>query len=310
MKKQLLLILLTISLCVSCSKYPNVLQQDFLYVNNIKGKVKSIAAETFEAEMKLGEVEKGYKTYPTQDMSLYLSYLINSDSKFTLNEDGKVLSSETKYRGLTSSQIQEVSGEFSYDASGNIIKSVLHIDDVIIETFEIEGGRPVRSETVRQDFYRSKLRKVFEYEGDLLKEINIYVGDVDPSYKIKYQYENGITTSIMYNSQGKEDNRYAMDEKVRSTFIDHPSEWIINYEPGFALPSELRKPADASDQSSITTTFDETGNYATWTHKKVDGNTEELTFSYTYDSQGNWTERIAYKNEEPLFITYRTYEYY
>ena len=187
---------------------------------------------------------------------------------------------------------------------------MLHIDDVIIETFEIEGGRPVRSETVRQDFYRSKLRKVFEYEGDLLKEINIYVGDVDPSYKIKYQYENGITTSIMYNSQGKEDNRYAMDEKVRSTFIDHPSEWIINYEPGFALPSELRKPADASDQSSITTTFDETGNYATWTHKKVDGNTEELTFSYTYDSQGNWTERIAYKNEEPLFITYRTYEYY
>ena len=37
---------------------------------------------------------------------------------------------------------------------------------------------------------------------------------------------------------------------------------------------------------------------------------DTYTFSYEYDKKKNWTKRITYKNDDPIFIEIRELSYY
>ena len=147
----------------------------------------------------------------------------------------------------------------------------------------------------------------FEYEGDLLKEINSFNEEGEITYKEKFTYKDDVMSVIYYGGDGEEIGRYSTDARGRVLELTSPFDFTVRYEPGYALPAELKS---SEEKQSIIATFDEQGNYSKLTTKKGDGNPEVLNYKYIYDAQDNWTQCITYKGKKALYVTYRTYEYY
>jgi len=284
-------------------------EPDSLFINNLKGSVKSVESETFEAQEKLDEIEKGSKIYPKQGLSLFFPTMIGHNSKFTFTKEGRVLTSKNKSRTILSADTEEYSTENSYDDLGNRTKQIYRGNDVtVVITFEIEEGRAIRAASHINEMSTSTSE--FKYEGDLLKELEVKNQDGDVQYKETYTYEDHVMNAIFYDYTGKEAGRYSMDKRGRILNLREPNDFEVHYKPDYALPRELKTPELKETQEWIKGTFDEQGNYSTLTHKKVDGALEVLNFKYVYDSKGNWTQCLVYEDKELLFVTYRTYEYY
>ena len=101
--RKLSVVIFLLTFCISCSDNPfREYEVNLLYVNNLKGKVKSVKSETFEAVEKFGEIEKGNVLFPDKYISEVIPNLIDPNSEYSFNEQGRSFITKLKKRSYYS----------------------------------------------------------------------------------------------------------------------------------------------------------------------------------------------------------------
>ena len=115
---------------------------------------------------------------------------------------------------------------------------------------------------------------------------------------------------ITFNEKGNklEENSFNLDGSLFSKYTYKYDDKGNKLEENFFN-------SDGSLSSKYTYKYDDKGNQIEENSFNSDGNLDDkYTYKYTYDQQGNWIQRIAYKVkngvEKPSQIVERTIEYY
>ena len=313
------LILLALTL-VSCSS--NVIkdyEENLLFINNINGCVESILSETFEAEDKFGEIQKGDPATP--NFYLPINSIISGNSFYEFTKQGKLktIKNESKYYSYRST--------FDYDDSGNIVEQNYEYDDTKpvyredgkvlkgphITKFKIEKDKIVSSITYDEEGEKYRTSDIV-FEGDLIKEIVSKDEKGTLINKIKYSYENGIQTQSLYNKEGKLTQQYKRDIDGRTlesylSYSDKKTQFI--YKEGIVFPVEIKIYEDNDISGKMYLSFDEKHNITEIKEIDEDGEIDtKYSFTYKFDDNGNWIEQATYEDEELEYITTRNIEYY
>lgn len=110
----------------------------------------------------------------------------------------------------------------------------------------------------------------------------------------KYNHHGKLTEEIWYLSDG------SLDEKIRYKYDIS----------GNRIENKAYR-SDGSLLYKFTYEYNERGNKIEEDIYNSDGEWEEsIIYEYELDKRGNWTKKLAIKNEEPISITERQYQYY
>ena len=304
------LIYLFISLLIiatSCNSNPfNEYDENLIYINNLKGKVKSVKSETYRATDIFGEIVKEGLVSPFFDLSNTLTTIFSPNSTFEFAENGLTTSSTISKYNFTYSLKQ------IYDKKWNIIEEHFIIDDnEIIGKYNTVDGKIV-SATSYDIEGRVESSNEFLYENNLIKEVIKKNNDEKIVSKILYNYEDKNQIESIYGESGKLQQKNKKDIYGRYLEVGIPGDIkIINYEGKNPIPFELFRYEDNQIVGKFEITLDDHKNISEI--KDIDINDEFETlykYTYKYDKRGNWIERIKYENNNLKYITERTIEYY
>lgn len=310
----LLSILLALILVSCSSNATKDYEENLLFVNNINGSVESILSETFDAEEKFGEIQKGDSISSWFDFHIYTIISDNTFYEFTKQGKLKTVSNDifTYY--------------YDYDDSGNIAEENIRYSDTTnyLTKFKIEKDKIVSSIS-----YDTKGEKItvsdFIFEGDLIKEIIIKDEKGTFIEKTKFSYENDVQTESIYNNKGELYREYKRDivGRILEIYTRYPTYFIgynlsyINekmqfiYKEGIIFPAEIRFYKNDDISGKMDLSFDEKHNITEIKSIDEDGEISlKFSFTYKYDDNGNWIEQATYRDGELDFITTRKIEYY
>ncbi len=311
MKKNNYLLLLMAFALVSCttSVFKDY-EENLLHLNNIKGQVKSIRTETFEAEEKFGEIQKGEseKSYfSLLLLSLYDVSILFENSFYEFTKHGKLKTMEfidEDYSRKTT---------FVYDDSGNIMEEVYRFDEEFKQTtkYNYEKGKLVSS--VADNKNGKELRAHYMFEGELIKEVVDKNEEGGILSKIEYSYKDGVQTESVYLAE-KLMNECKRDfsGRILETFTTFKNErTMIFYEGDNVFPSEMKTYRDDEICHKLELTLDDKSNIIEIREIDEDGDVEtKYEFTYKFDKKGNWIELSTYEDGDLESITTRTIEYY
>ena len=207
--EKIILAILSVLCLVSCNQSE---KKNDLTEENLKGKVKSITENTYEAVDKFGQIEKG-------DVLVDSSAVYTDDGHFKIyNEKGNKI--EENYYNSNGSLIYK--NTYKYDEKGNIIE----------ENYYNSNGR-----------LYSKTTYKYDEKGNMIED-NFYDSD-DGSliYKNTYKYDekgNNIEKNN-YDSNGRLDSKYTYEYdknnnwtqriEYKNTIPHRITERIIEYYP-------------------------------------------------------------------------------
>ena len=207
--KKIILAILSVLCLVSCNQSE---KKNDLTEENLKGKVKSITENTYEAVEKFGQIEKG-------DVLVDSSAVYTDDGRFKIyNEKGNKI--EENYYNSNGSLIYK--NTYKYDEKGNIIE----------ENYYNSNGR-----------LYSKTTYKYDEKGNMIED-NFYDSD-DGSliYKNTYKYDEkgNIIEENHYDSNGRLDSKYTYEYdknnnwtqriEYKNTIPHRITERIIEYYP-------------------------------------------------------------------------------
>lgn len=300
------LILLALTLASCSSNVTKDYEENLLFINNINGSVESILSETFEAEDKFGEIQKGDPATPNFYPPINSIISGNSFYEFTKQGKLKTIKNESKYYSYRST--------FDYDDSGNIVEQNYEYDDTKhITKFKIEKDKIVSSITYDEEGKKSGTSDIV-FEGDLIKEIVFKDEKGTLINKIKYSYENGIQTQSIYDKEVELTQEYKRDIDGRTleiylSYSDKKTQFI--YKEGIVFPVEIKIYEDNDISGKMYLSFDEKHNITEIKEIDEDGEIDtKYSFTYKFDDNGNWIEQATYEDEELEYITTRNIEYY
>ena len=283
--KKVLLGILALLLCVSCSNRKNS-----LYYDNLKGKVKTLKSVTYEAKYKFGEVEKGeivselwehpLGRYSYGNIGLFIKHYDKKgnlelserfDTELELEskteyfwEKGWIMGYKTRYED---GAIEEWSCKRN-KRYGEIIEETLSS-----EWLDYKTVRTIREDDAEMtDWVRDN-----EYHDEFLEG---RPQQEKGSYKT-IRKKGEVLQRIYYNEAGEETSTVTYGERERIMTVQN------------------------DDGSSVTFEYNDLGDVV----KMVDSG-EEYAFEYEYDKHDNWIKRITYKGDTPLYIEEREIEYY
>ena len=207
--EKIILVILSVLCLVSCNQSE---KKNDLTEENLKGKVKSITENTYEAVEKFGQIEKG-------DVLVDSSAVYTDDGHFKIyNEKGNKI--EENYYNSNGSLIYK--NTYKYDEKGNKIE----------ENYYNSNGR-----------LYSKTTYKYDEKGNMIED-NFYDSD-DGSliYKNTYKYDekgNNIEKNN-YDSNGRLDSKYTYEYdknnnwtqriEYKNTIPHRITERIIEYYP-------------------------------------------------------------------------------
>lgn len=281
--KKVLLGIMALLLCVSCSHRKNS-----LYYENLKGKVKELKTVTYEAKYKFGEVEKGeIVTLPSDHPLRYyqkIGVFINHYDKKGYKAYMEVFNEDLERESKVKYQYEKdyvMSYKTYYEGGG--------MDEWECKRDKKNGE--VIEETYKSEFYDYKTvctnRKDDAEMTDWVNDSEYHDGFSEEKTKhekgsFRTIRKNGeVFQRIDYNEAGKEISTFTFGERKRIMSIQR------------------------SDSTSVTFEYNKNGDVV----KMVDSG-EEYVFNYEYDKHDNWIKRITYKGETPLYIEEREIEYY
>ena len=185
--KKIILAILSVLCLVSCNQSE---KKNDLTEENLKGKVKSITENTYEAVDKFGQIEKG-------DVLVDSSAVYTDDGHFKIyNEKGNKI--EENYYNSNGSLIYK--NTYKYDEKGNKIE----------ENYYNSNGR-----------LYSKTTYKYDEKGNIIEKNNYDSNDLFNKTTYKYD-EKGNTIEINnYNSDGRLDSKYTYKYKY-----DKNNNWI------------------------------------------------------------------------------------
>lgn len=250
--------------------------------HNLKGKVKSETLKVYNVSKKFGELKPGS------------------------------LSSEAYKHPL--------SHGYSYD-----MKTGFYEEPIRMRTFNADGF--IATEKFYDEDKKVKAEINYSYrEGKLVEKSENYIFSFIPNTHFREEYHYSQTT-------GKLESRYIYSDSAllgTQTFDYSDNKVTISYAKSSAVLSyEKNRP-------TMRISYDSVGNEVGVTKYNNHGfivsyngaSTQEFTynkfydpislkedidsysFTYEYDKMNNWTKRITYKDEEPLFIEIRELSYF
>lgn len=191
--------------------------------------------------------------------------------------------------------------ELSYEAivrSGHVekgrCKRKMEYDYDIFIKYDENGNIIVQKWYNSNDSLLGKLIYTYDHRGNKIEK-NAYSSDGSLYNKYIYAY-NQMGNQIeekLYNSKGilTNKNTYTYDDKANLT--------------------EHTEYGSAGFYVKNTYAYDEQGNQIEQNRYNADGSLEKkYSRAYEYDTQGNWTKKLSFKNKIPEYIQVREYEYY
>ena len=206
--KKIILATLSVLCLVSCNQSE---KKNDLTEENLKGKVKSITENTYEAVDKFGQIEKG-------DVLVDSSAVYTDDGHFKIyNEKGNKI--EENYYNSNGSLIYK--NTYKYDEKGNIIE----------ENYYNSNGRLYSKTTYKYDEKGNKIEE-YHYDED---------GKFNYKYTYKYDEKGNNIEKNNYDSNGRLDSKYTYEYaknnnwtqriEYKNTIPHRITERIIEYYP-------------------------------------------------------------------------------
>jgi len=311
MTKSNLLFLLMILIISSCSATAiKDYEENLLLINNIKGNVKSIHSEIFEAEEKFGVVHKG------EARTFYFYFPVNSiisgNSFYEFTQEGKLKTREIYFEDFSEKLT------WTYDDSWNVIQEVYksELNDEqheIITKYKFDKGKLVSSDIY--DKNGQVLGKSnYVLENDLIKEVSSIFKEEKITSKVKYSDSNSVQIHSTYNGDGELTQEYKRDingrtlEKFVKTFDERTH---IVYEYGNVFPVEIKVYKNKEMADKLELAFDDKFNITEIKEMDKYGVIDrKINFTYRFDEIGNWIEQAAYADGNIEYLTTRKIEYF
>lgn len=292
-----------ITLCIlflSCNNSSE--EKNDLEKYNLNGRVKSITGNEYYAVEKFGEILKGEKKITNE-------YFIKENKPTIFNEKGYVTEGhdnirQTRYKYNEDNQVIEEDGyesgvkylykyndkgfkvEFNNYYKGKLVQKIKFICDaegneIEKNSFEADGKLTYKEKNIFKD------RKIIDSKQ--------YDADGVLKYSINYKYDsNGnMTEFVFYDSFGKIDSKqnYKYDNKGNMTEL-------VFYDSSGKIDSKKNYKYDENNQVTEEISYEGEGQIKSkYIYKKLDSNK-------------NWTERIEFRDDKPLYIFERVIEYY
>ena len=234
--KKIILVILSVLCLVSCNQSE---KKNDLTEENLKGKVKSITENTYEAVDKFGQIEKG-------DVLVDSSAVYTDDGHFKIyNEKGNKI--EENYYNSNGSLIYK--NTYKYDKKGNIIEEKSYYPDgslIYKNTYKYdEKGNKIEDNSYDSDGrLHSKYTYKYDEKGNKIEE-NWYNSDgrLHSKYTYKYDEKGNNIEENWYDSDGslyeKHTYKYEYDKnnnwtqriQYKNTIPLNITERIIEYYP-------------------------------------------------------------------------------
>ena len=230
--EKIILVILSVLCLVSCNQSE---KKNDLTEENLKGKVKSITENTYEAVDKFGQIEKG-------DVLVDSSAVYTDDGHFKIyNEKGNKI--EENYYNSNGSLIYK--NTYKYDEKGNKIE----------ENYYNSNGRLYSKTTYKYDEkgniieknghnYDGSYKITYKYDekGNNIEQNNYkYDGSFLYKYTYKYDEKGNNIEKNNYDSNGRLDSKYTYEYdknnnwtqriEYKNTIPHRITERIIEYYP-------------------------------------------------------------------------------
>ena len=207
--KKIILAILSVLCLVSCNQSE---KKNDLTEENLKGKVKSITENTYEAVDKFGQIEKG-------DILVDSSAVYTDDGRFKIyNEKGNKI--EENYYNSNGRLYSKTT--YKYDEKGNMIED---------NFYDSDDGSLIYKNTYKYDEKGNKIEE-YHYDED---------GKFNYKYTYKYDEKGNIIEENHYDSNGRLDSKYTYEYdknnnwtqriEYKNTIPHRITERIIEYYP-------------------------------------------------------------------------------
>lgn len=287
MKKILALLIVSATVLCSCSRFEENEFGTSWAEDNLKGKVQSVKLTIHDVTKKFGELKPGSITeevykHPLSSAytysQLHFDYYKKSICKRTYNEDGMILSD--KWYNKDKELCYETTNKYK---EGQLTETITEI------TYHFRYS----------SLPKSILRSVYSYDSATGK----------------------VKEEVVYNDTALYMTR---------TFEYADNEETCRYKTGYTVTHfENRMPVDRISFDSIgnetgTTKYNKHGLVTSYNSTKsreykynefndpisLTEDIDSYTFTYEYDKKKNWTKRITYKDDEPIYIEVREITYF
>lgn len=296
-------------------------KQTDLEKDGLKGKVKSISINHYNAIDKFGRISKSIKLN---------SDSIEGDIFIKYNNDGfktDLITCKKSYEFDNESKAEKMfieSYNFKYDNQGNNIETYCYKADKTLNYKEIhlynENGNEIESSSYESDGNLST-KRVCKYDknGNII-ESSSYKSDGDLSSKLIFKNdEKGNKIELdSYSSDGSLNYKFVYEydykgNRIRWESYDSDNELYSKTSYSYYLNGNKADELYNSGDSRY-------GFFIKYSRYKYDDNNNLIEYSdtdknvetYSYDNKGNWIEKITYKGEAkiPSIITEQIVEYY
>ena len=207
--KKIILVILSVLCLVSCNQSE---KKNDLTEENLKGKVKSITENTYEAVDKFGQIEKG-------DVLVDSSAVYTDDGHFKIyNEKGNKI--EENYYNSNGRLYSKTT--YKYDEKGNMIED---------NFYDSDDGSLIYKNTYKYDEKGNKIEEYHYDEDGKFNYKNTYKYDEKGNNIEKNNYDSNGRLDSKYTYEYDKNNNWTQRIEYKNTIPHRITERIIEYYP-------------------------------------------------------------------------------
>ena len=207
--KKIILVILSVLCLVSCNQSE---KKNDLTEENLKGKVKSITENTYEAVDKFGQIEKG-------DVLVDSSAVYTDDGHFKIyNEKGNKI--EENYYNSNGRLYSKTT--YKYDEKGNMIED---------NFYDSDDGSLIYKNTYKYDEKGNKIEEYHYDEDGKFNYKNTYKYDEKGNNIEKNNYDSNGRLDSKYTYEYDKNNNWTQRIEYKNTIPHRITEKIIEYHP-------------------------------------------------------------------------------
>lgn len=229
----------------------------------------------------------------------------------------KIITADSRYG------TDKTTEEFFYE-NGDLVKKITvyasdgsHCVTEYKYTYNDEGV-PEKKTEIFSRYHEAYMIETYDEKGNLTyQDSHTYKNNRFKKYTLTYDDNGVVIGKIIEDDEGKKDTySYIYDEKgnvSKETYITPKgSESYVEYTYDYTVDEKGKvvKKTETDIYGLITVTeytYDEKGNETNWKEIDPDGRVEELSYIFTYNEKGQWTEKKAFKDGKLSQIGQRTY---
>jgi hypothetical protein len=283
MKAKKIILLIFIILLSACGGIKKGDQTD-VKILGLRGRVKSIKCSSYYAELKFGEIKKGIKSSSKEDNIYY--YFNEKEVKIEEGEYGSYGAIQKK-RLYKYNDKENLIQRSDFDSKDDFLGKTIY-------TRDNKGNLIEESKFNSKDEFVGKIIYIRDKKGNAI-ETNIYdsIGILNSKFKFEYDKKGRILESRYYGPDDK-----LWEEKY------------IKYDEKGRMKEEKLKIGTSIFVKDLRYENKETNDVTLMIRSKDFSIMSKTRYTYKYDKNNNWIEKISIEDEKPKTIKKRKIEYY